>query len=116
MSDLTGAAAFDQVLQELLQRAAAADDSKRLHSQVDILREQLRLVRQESERHLARATKAEAGAQHITNLWRETECVRGLLVAWSRGTRVRREVAAEHAADLKKRLDAAADYVDLIPF
>lgn len=116
MSDLTGATAFDCLLQELLQRASVVEENKRLKAELNAATTSLRAAYVQRDSYLARAQRAEAGAQHITDLWRETECVQKVLVLWSKGSRMRREVAAEHAADLKRRLDAASDYVDLIPF
>ena len=114
--ELTGSDAFEYVVRRLeettalLQEKRAVEEANRtLHDEIKVLRRQLDGARE-------RLADREKIGGALTDLWDEADHVRKLLERCLKGGRLRRDVAGEHAADLRRHLDAAKPFTDHIPF
>lgn len=107
---VTGRDAFEYVVRRLeetsglLAERRAADNINRVSAiRADDLERQL--------------TRTREGEKPLRDLYKETEYVMKALAAFADGKMLRRDVARDYVADLKKRLAAADPFiVDEIPF
>lgn len=120
MGEMTGADAFNAVLQELLRWRGVGEDNKHLLIAVRALKEENAALADRAQR-LQKTIDDDCGVSRkaskpIIELWQETRTVRDQLRRWSDGGRMRRQLAREHADDLDRRLSAAAKFLELNPW